>query len=303
MRRSLVLVLLVAVACSSAAPTQTAGAPTPSVSGSSTAGPDVRDTRDEFEWPGYREAIPRRPRALTRLIVDIYRRLPRGIDAWLADGGGLSRERSDDVHRGALAQQRSFRLLVRKQRLNKRVDRMLPRHIRRIVARHIEAQTKLSSLATPVTPPIRWKTYRPESPHALRRFYKAGQKRFEIPWNVLAAVNAVESRFGRILGPSSAGALGPMQFMPATWDIYGRGDIMDPHDSIIAAARYLSASGAPGNMRGALFAYNRSDAYVDAILTYAREIARDSRNYYSYYFWEVFVRTTNGDVRLTGPGS
>ena len=94
-----------------------------------------------------------------------------------------------------------------------------------------------------------------------------------------------------------------MQFMPATWDAYGNGgDIMDPRDSILGAARYLRASGAPGDMRGALFAYNRSYAYVDAIQIYAREIKRDPRNFYAYYFWQVFVRTTKGDVQLTGPG-
>ncbi|HWL66263.1 MAG TPA: lytic transglycosylase domain-containing protein, partial [Actinomycetota bacterium] len=130
-----------------------------------------------------------------------------------------------------------------------------------------------------------------------------GERRFDVPWEVLAAVNAVETRFGRILGPSSAGALGPMQFMPATWEQYGAGgDIMDPHDSIIAAARYLSASGAPERMDDALFAYNRSNHYVDAILGYANQIMRDPRYYYTYYFWEVFLRTTKGDVQYTGPG-
>jgi membrane-bound lytic murein transglycosylase B len=120
---------------------------------------------------------------------------------------------------------------------------------------------------------------------------------------VLASVNFVESKFGRLLGPSSAGAQGPMQFIPSTWDAYGNGgDINDPHDAIVAAARYLNASGAPEDMRGALHAYNRSWAYVDAILIYAREIKRDPRNFLSYYFWQVYVRTTEGDMQLTGPG-
>ena len=122
-------------------------------------------------------------------------------------------------------------------------------------------------------------------------------------WEVLAAVNLVETRMGRLTGPSPAGARGPMQFIPSTWDIYGRGDIMDPHDSILAAARYLDAAGAPEDMRGALFAYNNADAYVDAIVTYAREMMRDERAFYSYYFWQVFVLTTKGDLQLTGPGA
>jgi hypothetical protein len=304
-RIALVSVLLVTAACSAPDPSSPASSPAPSEtsSASATPRPDGTDEQPEERFPGYNSRLPRNPRRLAAVIVGIYRRLPKEIDRWLADGGRTSRRATDEVHRGALLQQRSFRLLVRKGRLYRRVDRSLPRRIRRIVARHVNAQQQLSSLATPVEPPVRWKTYRPESPHALRRYYRAGQKRFRVPWQVLAAVNAVESRFGRILGPSSAGALGPMQFMPATWDIYGRGDIMDPRDSIIAAARYLSASGAPEDMRGALFAYNRSDAYVQAILTYAREIQRDRRSYYGYYFWEVFVRTTEGDLRLTGPKS
>lgn len=303
-RLALALSFVVVVGCSVPGSSPTAADPSPSGHATPRPAPSpaASEKADQPRFPGYSSRLPRNPRRLSALVVEIYRRLPREVDAWLRSGGRPTRRATDEVHRGAVLQQRAFRLLVRKARLYRRVDRLLPRRIRRIVARHVDAQLQLSSLATPVKPPVRWKTYKPESPHDLKRYYKKGQERFRVPWQVLAAVNAVESRFGRILGPSSAGALGPMQFMPATWDIYGRGDIMDPRNSIIAAARYLSASGAPGDLRGALFAYNRSDAYVNAILTYAREIERDPRSYYAYYFWEVFVRTTKGDVRLTGPG-
>ena len=66
-----------------------------------------------------------------------------------------------------------------------------------------------------------------------------------------------------------------MQFLPATWRAYGLGgDVHDPHDAILGAANYLHASGAPGNLRRALYAYNRSTLYVDAVLAYARVMAR-----------------------------
>ncbi len=116
---------------------------------------------------------------------------------------------------------------------------------------------------------------------------------------MLAAINFVESRFGRALGPSAAGAVGPMQFLPATWEIYGDGgDIMDPRDAILAAARYLKSLGADEDVRAALFSYNRSEAYVDAVLTYASEMEADETALYVYYFWRVFVATTGGDVAV-----
>ena len=177
-------------------------------------------------------------------------------------------------------------------------------YLQRVIREHIVAGRGLRSLVTPLERAGVLPVTPPHDPRLLKRLYVRTAERYGVDWEILASLNFVESKFGRFMGPSSAGAMGTMQFMPATWDAYGGGgDIMDPRDSIIAAARYLSASGAPEDMRGALFAYNRSDAYVNAILTYAREIGRDRRSYYAFYFWEVFVRTTEGDLRLTGPKS
>ncbi|MEV4185043.1 lytic transglycosylase domain-containing protein [Streptosporangium canum] len=112
----------------------------------------------------------------------------------------------------------------------------------------------------------------------------------------------VETKFGRVRSPSHTGAKGPMQFMPGTWAAYGMGgDIQDTRDALLAAANYLHASGAPRDYRRALYAYNHSQAYVDAVLLHARQIKQDIRNYYAYYSWQVFVVTTRGDRRLTGP--
>ena len=104
--------------------------------------------------------------------------------------------------------------------------------------------------------------------------FKAAGTRYGIPWTVLAAIGEIESGFGANDGPSSAGALGPMQFEPSTWALYGDGgNIMDPADAIPAAARLLVAHGAPGNLRQALLAYNDAGWYVTDVLDQAARYA------------------------------
>jgi len=106
---------------------------------------------------------------------------------------------------------------------------------------------------------------------------------YGVPWQVLAAINKVESDFGRNMGPSSAGAVGWMQFMPATWLEYGvdaSGDgVADPWnaaDAIYSAARYLAAAGAATDLYGAVFAYNHADWYVQEVLDLARLYGGDT---------------------------
>jgi membrane-bound lytic murein transglycosylase B len=119
----------------------------------------------------------------------------------------------------------------------------------------------------------------------------------------LAAVNYVESAFGKLRNASPAGAQGPMQFLPATWRAYGLGgDVHDPRDAILGAANYLHANGAPRDERRALFRYNPSPLYVDAVLRRARLIEADPRAFLVYYSRQVFVRTPSGLRRITGPG-
>jgi membrane-bound lytic murein transglycosylase B len=132
--------------------------------------------------------------------------------------------------------------------------------------------------------------------------YRGAQRRFHVGWHVLAAVNFVESAFGKLRNDSVAGAQGPMQFLPATWHAYGLGgDIQDPHDAILGAANYLHANGAPDSYARALYRYNPSPLYVDAVLRYARLIAARRAVFYGFYAWQVFVRTPEGTRRLTGP--
>jgi Transglycosylase SLT domain len=118
-------------------------------------------------------------------------------------------------------------------------------------------------------------------------FYDEAERRFRIGGNYLAAIHLVETKFGRVISNSVAGAQGPMQFIPSTWQIYGHGgNIRDPHDAILAAARLLRANGAPGRYGPALRAYNPSGLYVKAVTRYAREIARNPYAIYYLYCWE-----------------
>jgi transglycosylase-like protein with SLT domain/peptidase M23-like protein len=116
-------------------------------------------------------------------------------------------------------------------------------------------------------------------PPFLLPIYQAAGMQYGIRWEVLAAINEIETDYGRNLNISSAGALGWMQFMPPTWAMYGvdaNGDgVKDPFnpvDAIFAAARYLRAAGGDQDIRRAVFAYNHADWYVDSVLMRAQVI-------------------------------
>ncbi len=117
-------------------------------------------------------------------------------------------------------------------------------------------------------------------PPFLLPIYQAAGIEYGIRWEVLAAINEIETDYGRNLNVSSAGALGWMQFMPSTWEMYGtdanedgRKDPYNPVDAIFAAARYLKAADYEHDVRRAIFAYNHADWYVDSVLLRARLIA------------------------------
>ena len=116
-------------------------------------------------------------------------------------------------------------------------------------------------------------------PPFLLPIYQAAGMQYGIRWEILAAINEIETDYGRNLNISSAGALGWMQFMPATWAAYGVDanrdgdrDPFNPVDAIFAAARYLNAAGAETDIRRAVFAYNHADWYVDSVLMRAQVI-------------------------------
>jgi cell wall-associated NlpC family hydrolase len=116
---------------------------------------------------------------------------------------------------------------------------------------------------------------------ALRAIWQAAGNAYAIPWPVLGAINKVETNFGQNLGPSSAGAVGWMQFMPSTWARWGidaNGDgVADPNnptDAIFSAARYLVGCGGQFDIAKAVYCYNHSQAYVSEVLGLAAVFGR-----------------------------
>jgi hypothetical protein len=246
--------------------------------------------------------IPRAPADLARRLVDTQRGLDDAIDAWRSHGDPARGGPPQDVTLYALDQQRIHILLSDRPRLARRVLARVPGRVAAHARASIRARRELERLATP-QPLSRLHTGPAQPAGVLLSHYRQAQRRFGVDWPVLAAVNLVESAFGRMRNNSTAGAQGPMQFIPQTWRAYGLGgDVHDPHDAILGAANYLHANGAPRDDAAALYHYNPSSRYVDAVLAYANRIRRDPRNFFAYYAWQVFVRTPSGVRRITGPG-
>jgi membrane-bound lytic murein transglycosylase B len=245
--------------------------------------------------------IPRDARALARALAATTLDLHVAIDRWRLWGNPARGAPPRDVTLLALYQQRIYRLLSRDRRLARATLPRLPAAVASQARDTVLARRALSRLTPPTSRRLRVGPALPAG--VLLRYYREAQRRFGVKWQMLAAVNFVESAFGRVRSSSSAGAQGPMQFLPATWRQYGLGgNVHDPHDAILGAANYLRANGAPRRAWAALYRYNPSPLYVEAVLRYTRQMTRDRRAYYAYYSWQVFQRTPNGDRRLTGPG-
>lgn len=300
MRRqtALLLIALVATACTSAPPPD---APVLTPAPSATAPPGLGSS----EGPYAPDApIPSDPDELAGVIVDVTRELYASIDEWVASGGTASWPPPRALQLRALYQQRLTRGLAGSSGLAAKVIPELPDDVRAEVEANVAAAAALLSNLRPPSREIVLRTGPPRPADELLGYYREAEERFGVDWEVLAAINLVETRFGRVRSPSWAGARGPMQFMPATWKGYGMGgDVRDPHDAILGAANYLAARGAPEDYRAALYAYNPLRTYVRAIRLYARQIMRDPRSFYAYYNWQVFVIRPDGSFeRLTGPG-
>jgi membrane-bound lytic murein transglycosylase B len=249
--------------------------------------------------PAPNAPLPATPAALATALGATESALSSGIDAWRASGAARP---PGDVTLTALYEQRIYRLLSARRALARAtLARLRPPRLtfaRDVITAHRELAALTPGLKTSVV------HVGPAAPPAdLLADYNAAQSRFGVPWFVLAAVNFVESAFGKLRSSSAAGAQGPMQFLPSEWRTYGLGgDVRDPHDAILGAANFLRAAGARRSVARALHAYNPSRLYVDAVLRYARRMRLDVDAFYLFYSWQVFVRTPSGVRRVTGPG-
>ena len=155
----------------------------------------------------------------------------------------------------------------------------------------------VNSVALSTTLPA-WRISDPLPAAELVSYYKEAEGLTGIPWEYLAAINLVETRMGRIEGLSTAGAVGPMQFLPSTWDECCKGDPADDRDAIMGAAVYLDLTGGPEDMARAVKAYNRSDRYVNAVEAYVRVLSDDETAYSGYHSWQVYFLSSAGLILM-----
>ena len=200
------------------------------------------------------------------------------------------------------AQVRAYGTLVSHPEWRAAVTAGVPTDVQAVVAANLDAAASLESLTTggpPSTTLPRWTVRAPLPEATLLGYYQEAQAATGVPFGYLAGIHLIESRLGRIMGPSSAGAQGPMQFLPATWATYGRGgNIDDDHDSILAAARLLAAHGGAANITRALLSNNDDQRYARAVQDYAGVLAANVAAFDGYYQWPVVYETSTGTYEL-----
>jgi soluble lytic murein transglycosylase-like protein len=227
---------------------------------------------------------------LAERMTRVHAELRTSIRAWLDGPEGDAAPLPPAVERAAAEQQRLYMRLTSRKRLADRVLPRLPGPVRAEARDVLAARRAIAVLNRPRPGQElpRLKVRPPEPAATIRAHYRAARRRFGVGLPLLAAVHFVETRFGRIRNDSVAGAQGPMQFIPATWAAYGLGgDVQDPRDAILGAANYLRANGAPRRERRALFRYNPSPLYVQAVSRYARAMRRDPLAFHAFYAWPV----------------
>ncbi len=245
------------------------------------------------------------PRAFNGRIIPVSADNP-------ADAAALFTEveralRVDDLSTAAYAdlghtEQLLVRTLIRNEDWIPEFLDALPDDLRPFAELHILARQELGihvgdAVLGENVPP--WTIIDPVPLDELVDFYKSAGEETGIDWEVLAGVNLVETVIGRIDGVSSAGAQGPMQFLPTTWpEVSQGGDVLDPEDAIHGAARYLVQRGGLEDINAGLWGYNNSFNYGNAVLAYADMLRLDEDAFRGFYNWEVYVGSVEGTLWL-----
>lgn len=173
--------------------------------------------------------------------------------------------------------------------------------VERIVRARQLGQARQAANANP-TPPSdtlpAWTIVDPLPVDELLGYYREAESASGIAWYWLAAIHLQETRMGRTVGISSAGAVGPMQFLPTTWQSCCTGDPLVSRDAMIGAATYLVEGGGPADLEEALYHYNPNDSYVATVTAFAENMRDRPQLYSAYHQWQVFYSTSAGTIRL-----
>jgi soluble lytic murein transglycosylase-like protein len=196
-------------------------------------------------------------------------------------------------------EQAAYRAIGRHPEWDATTRPRIPPSLLDVYDRNVDARRQLTAMTAARSTLPAWRIEPPAPADELLGYYHQAESESGVSWNYLAAINLIETRLGSIVGLSTAGAQGPMQFLPSTFAGYGRGgDINSPRDSIMAAGRFLAANGFAGDRDHAIYAYNHANEYVRAVDQYAALIGADPATFASYYRWDVYCYTTAGDVLL-----
>nr|WP_082953446.1 lytic transglycosylase domain-containing protein [Mycobacterium sp. E3251] len=196
-------------------------------------------------------------------------------------------------------EQAAYRAIGRHPEWDSIIRPRIPPELADVYDRNLDARRQLQAMTPAKDTLPAWRIEPPAPVDELMNDYHAAEAETGVGWNYLAAINLVETRFGSINGTSTAGAQGPMQFLPSTFATYGQGgDINSPRDSIMAAGRFLAANGFTDDPDRAIYGYNHAHEYVRAVDQYAELIATDPAAFPTYYRWDVYYVTTAGDVLL-----
>ena len=199
----------------------------------------------------------------------------------------------------ARRQQAAYRTIGRHPDWDAVTRPRIPASLLGVYDRNVDARRQLTAMAHVKDTVPAWRIEAPAPAEELLGDYREAESATGVGWNYLAAINLIETHFGSITGVSTAGAQGPMQFLPSTFAAYGAGgDINSPRDSIMAAGRYLAANGFANDRDHAIYRYNNANEYVRAVNDYAAVLAADPAAFADYHRWAVYYNTTAGDVLL-----